>query len=166
MFAKLRFWPILLTLHLTGGFALAQTPPAGEPIPPPLPTPVPKAETPPPADAVAAVVNGQPIPELAVFRGLLRVNPQFRDKARPEVINYLVDKVIIDQYLTQLKIEITVKEIDDHVEQIKAEAKKAGKEFPVMLKSLHLSEDDLRRELVGAAVGQVRAAAGHRQGAA
>jgi parvulin-like peptidyl-prolyl isomerase len=149
MFAKPRFWPILLTFHLSTGVVLAQMP-AGEKIPPPAPTPVPIAETPPPADAIAAVVNGQPLYEIAVFRGLLRLHPQHRDKARPEQLNYLIDNMIIDQYLAQLKMEVSAKEIDDHFEQIKAEAKKAGKDFPEMLKALHLTEADLRKELVGA----------------
>jgi peptidyl-prolyl cis-trans isomerase C len=150
MFASLRFWPLLLTLHLSASLALAQNPPAGEKIPPPVPPPTPAAETPPPAAAIAAVVNGQPLHEVAVFRALLRVHPQQRDKARPEVLNYLVDNVIVDQYLTQLRIEITAKEIDEHVAQMKAEAAKAGREFPAMLKTLFLTEDELRRELVGA----------------
>jgi peptidyl-prolyl cis-trans isomerase C len=145
-----RPWPVLLSLTLCGGLAMAQGPPAGEQIPPPAPPPVPKAETPPPADAVAAVVNGQPIPELAVFRGLLRVAPQFREKARPEVLNYLIDNVIIDQYLAQLKIAVEPKEVDENIERIKGEAQKAGQDFPTMLKKLHLSEEELRRELTGA----------------
>ena len=158
MFAKLRLWPLLMSVILFGGVAMAQTPPAGEKIPPPTgekipppaPTPVPMVETPPPADAVAAVVNGQPISELAVFRGLLRVNPQHRDKARPEVVNYLVDNVVVDQYLTQLKIEVQPKEIDDYLEKMKVEAKKVGQDLPTMLKKSYLSEEDLRRELTGA----------------
>src|SRR5205085_6177856 len=97
MFAKARFWPVLLTLNLLGSIAVGQTPPAqtppaqtpptavtGEKVPPPL------SETPPAPDVVAGVVNGQTIPELAVFRGLLRVKPQQREQARVEVINYLI----------------------------------------------------------------------------
>jgi parvulin-like peptidyl-prolyl isomerase len=150
MFTKFRFWLVLLGVNLLGGIALAQTSPTGDKVPPPAPTPVPKAETPPPADAVAAVVNGEPIPEMAVFRGLLRVNPQFRDKARPEMVNFLVDNLVVDQYLRQLKVEVAAKEVEDHVQKIKDEAKKASQEFPVMLKKLYLTEDDLRRELTGA----------------
>lgn len=149
MFTKPRFWPVLL-LNLFGGVALAQGPAAGEKIPPPTPPPVPIAETPPPADAVAAVVNGQSLPEMAVFRGLLRVSPQFREKARVEVLNFLIDNMVVDQYLTQLKIEVDARSVEEHVQKIKDEAKKAGQEFPDMLKKLHLSEEDLRRELLGA----------------
>jgi parvulin-like peptidyl-prolyl isomerase len=150
MLTKLRLLPVLLTVNLCAGLTLAQTAATGEKIPPPAPTPVPKAETPPPADAIAAVVNGESIPELAVFRGLLHVNPQFRDKARPEMVNYLIDNLVVDQYLRQLKIEIAPKEVEEHVQKIKDEAKKANQEFAVMLKKLYLTEDDLRRELIGA----------------
>lgn len=147
MFAKLRFWPILMAFHLLGGLAVAQSQKTTEPIPPPKAPPVPIEDKPPPADAIAAVVNGQPIMEMAVFRGLMRVNPQLRVQARPDVVNYLVDNVVVDQYLTQLKIEVPAKEIDEHLERIKAEAKKGGQDYAGMLKKLHLSEDELRREL-------------------
>jgi parvulin-like peptidyl-prolyl isomerase len=152
MFAKTRFWPILVAVHLFGSVAFAQTtPPAGkEQIPPPVPPPTALAEKPPPADAIAAVVNGQPIAEMAVFRGLLRVHPDHRDKVRPEVVNYLVDNLVVDQYLTQLKIDVPVKDVDDNVEKIRAQAKKSGKDLPEMLKTLHLTEDEFRRELTSA----------------
>jgi parvulin-like peptidyl-prolyl isomerase len=141
-----------MAFHMAGGLALAQTQSktGDEKIPPPKSPPVPIVDTPPPADAIAAVVNGQPIREIAVFRGLMRVNPQLRDKVRPEVVNYLVDNVVVDQYLTQLKIDVPVKEVDEHLERIKAEAKKGGQDFGAMLKKLHLTEDEMRRELTSA----------------
>lgn len=106
---------------------------------------------PPPApELVAAKVNGQPIAELAVFRGLLREDPKNWPTVRKDVLNYLIDNLLVDQYLTQLKIPIDAKEVDDRVAQIKAEAKKGGMEFPALLKRLFLTEGDLRRELTGA----------------
>ena len=150
MVAKAHFWPIVLTMNLIGSLALAQAPGAGDKPPPPTPPPVPAAETPPPATAVAAVVKGQSIPELSVFRGLLRVKPQLRDQARPDVLNFLIDNVVVDQYLTQLKIQVEPKEVDDHIQRIKDEAKKAGQDYPEMLKKLHLTEEELRRELLAA----------------
>ena len=144
MFAKFPALLALASLLLLTGATAGQP---GEKPPPPAPTPTPAAETPPPADAVAATVNGQPIPELAVFRGLLRVNPNFRAQARKEVVSFLVDNMVVDQYLAQLKIPVEPKDVEEHVEKIKAEAKKNGQDFPVMLKRLHLSEDDLRREM-------------------
>src|SRR6516225_12181493 len=148
MYASARIWVVIVALQMVGSAALAQT--GGDKTPPPTPPPVPAAETPPPATAVAAVVNGQSIPELSVFRGLLRVKPQLRDQARPDVLNFLIDNVVVDQYLTQLKIQVEPKEVDDHIQRIKDEAKKAGQGYPEMLKKLHLTEEELRRELLAA----------------
>src|SRR6516164_558131 len=130
MFAKFRYWPIVMTVNLFGGLAQAQTPAGTEKIPPPAPTPVAIGETPPPADAVAAVVNGQPVMEMAVFRGSLRLRPEARDQARPEVLNYLIDNVVVDQYLMQLKIEVTAKEVDEKMQVLLESTKKAGQDFP------------------------------------
>ncbi len=148
MFAKLRFWPILMAFNVVGGLALAQAPQTGEPIPAPKAPPI--VDKPPPADAVAAVVNGQPIMEMAVYRGLLRVPMLDRDNVRPEVVHYLIDNVVVDQYLTQLKIDVPAKEVDTNLERIKAEAKKGGQDYAKMLAMLHLTEDELRRELTSA----------------
>lgn len=143
MFAKSRLWAAGLCLFLCG-WALTQ---AQDKLPPPAPTPTPQAETPPPADAVAATVNGQPIPELAVFRGLLRVNPQYREQARKDVVNFLVDNAVVDQYLGQLQIKVEPKEVEESFAKLQAEAKKNNQDFAGMLKKLHLTEPELRREL-------------------
>src|SRR5690348_8102328 len=84
------------------------------PAEPPLP--------PPPEGTQAAVVNGQVIPETAVYRACSKGNPKNYDAMRKEVLNYLIDNVLIDQYLVQLKIKVEAKEIDDKLAQIKTEA--------------------------------------------
>lgn len=150
MFARLWLWMGVVGLcGLVGTAATwAQTPAASAPTPPPKKD----AEPPPPpaANIVAATVNGQAIPELAVYRGLLREDPAKWATARKDVVNYLVDNLLVDQYLTQLKIAVEAKDIEERVVQIKAEAKKSGMEFDMLLKRLFLSEEDLRRELTGA----------------
>ena len=122
---------------------------AQKPVAPP---PTKEADLPPPPapNVVAAKVNGQSVAELAVFRGLLREDPKNWPNVRKDVLNYLIDNLLVDQYLTQLKIPVDAKEVDERVAQIKAEAKKGGMEFPMLLKRLFLTEDDLRRELTGA----------------
>ncbi|MCI0638540.1 MAG: peptidylprolyl isomerase, partial [Gemmataceae bacterium] len=95
-------------------------------------------------------VNGQPILELAVYRGLLRESPANRDAARKDVLNFLIDNMLVDQYLTQLKIQVEAKEIEERMAQIKEEAKKGGEDFDKLLKRLILTEDDLKREMHGA----------------
>ena len=57
---------------------------------------------------------------------------------RKDVVNYLVDNMLVDQYLTQLKIPVEPKELDERVSQIKNESKKSGMEFPLLLKRLNL----------------------------
>jgi len=115
----------------------------------PLPTEVIKP-TPPPADTVAATVNGEKILELAVFRGTLRENPKNRDAVRKEVLTYLVDNLLIDQYLRQLKVPVEDKEIQERVDQIKMELKKIGQDFTKQMDELFLTEDDVRKEIAGA----------------
>src|SRR4029077_5937083 len=118
--------------------------------PPPPPSKEPELPPPPPANILAATVNGQTIPEMAVYRGLLREHPQRWVTVRKDVLNYLVDNLLVDQYLTQLKIPVDAKEVEERVAQIKSEAKKSGMEFNMLLKRLFLTEQDLRRELTGA----------------
>src|SRR5438067_727425 len=81
----------------------------------------------PPAAApggTAATVNGQPITEVAVQRGLKRVPPAEHAKARPEILNYLVDNVLIDQHLVAQKIPVDPKEVEGRVAELKTEVKK------------------------------------------
>lgn len=117
--------------------------------PPPAP---PKGQTiavppPPPASAVAATVNGQPIPELAVYRVLIREQPQNREQARKEVLDFLVGNVLIDQYLVQLRVNVERQDIEKRLQQMRDEAKKEGQDFDKMLAALHLGEAELRYQL-------------------
>lgn len=115
--------------------------------------PAPKAETPPTRDIVAARVNGQSIPELGVFRGLMRVPPQRREDARKDVLDFLIDNTIIDQYLLQLpdlKNAVDPKDVEQHIEAVKKEAADSKKDFKQLLDSMMITEDELRTELIGA----------------
>ncbi len=141
MFTRTRSALIGCMLLLSAGVIAAQN----TQIPPP------KVEPPPARELVAARVNGQAIPELAVYRGTLRVPPARRDEARKDVMNYLIDNTIVDQYLLQLKIQVDGKEVDEHVEKIKKEALEIEKKpFDVILKELMVTEDELRTELTSA----------------
>ena len=99
---------------------------------------------------MAVRVNGQVILELAVHRGMLRVPPQRRDEARKDVLNFLIDNAIVDQYLLQLKIAVEPKEIDDHVEKVKKEAAAEKQDFNQVLEKLMITEAELRTEMAGA----------------
>ncbi len=95
----------------------------------------------------AATVNGQLVTEVAVQRGLKRVPPAEHDKARPEILNYLIDNVLIDQYLTSQKIAIDPKEVEARVTEIKNEVKKQGQDYSKMLSELMLTDEELRSQV-------------------
>jgi peptidyl-prolyl cis-trans isomerase C len=96
---------------------------------------------------IAATVNGHEIQELAVYRGLLRYPPEKWKAARKEVLDYLIDNLLVDQYLSQLKITVSQQEIDERFKQIQDEAGKLGQDFQDILKKLHLTEPEMRKEL-------------------
>jgi parvulin-like peptidyl-prolyl isomerase len=103
--------------------------------------------SPTPAAAVAATVNGQPVTEVAVQRGLKRVPPSEHAKARPEILNYLIDNVLLDQYLASQKIPVDIKEVDARVGEIQSEVKKHGQDYQKMLKDLMLTEEELKAQV-------------------
>ena len=109
---------------------------------------------PPPPTAIAATVNGQPIPELAVYRAFVHAPTKATPENRKDMLNYLVDNVLVDQYLYQLKIDAPAKLVDERFAQIEAEAKKSQTSLKEMLGKMFLSEDDLRRRALSA--GAVR----------
>lgn len=123
---------------------------AQDKLPAPKVVPPEPRPTPPPADAVAASVNGEKIPEVTVFRALLRENPKHRDAARKDVVTYLVDNLLVDQYLRQLKVSVEDKEVDERVTQIKTELEKVGQKFEKQMEELFLTEAELRKEITSA----------------
>jgi parvulin-like peptidyl-prolyl isomerase len=121
------------------GWTWAQTPLEKQSAPPVKPPPAPTV--------VAARVNGQEILELAVYRGLLRERIENWSAARQEILNYLIDNLLVDQYLTQLKVDVEPKDVEARYAQIQDEAAKGKQNFAEILKKLHLSEAELKKEL-------------------
>ena len=99
------------------------------------------------ANAVAATANGQPILEAALQRGLKRLPPEKQAEARTEILEYLIDNVLIDQQLQQLRIDVAAKDVDARMEQIKGEIKKSNQTLEKALAKLGLTEDELRGQL-------------------
>jgi peptidyl-prolyl cis-trans isomerase C len=100
------------------------------------------------ATGPAAVVNGVPVPEAAVQRDLQRVAPDRRDEARPAVLDYLVENVLIDQHLQQLpKYAVDKKEVDKAFEELRGELKAQGKDVADVLKFRNQTEAELRDEI-------------------
>jgi parvulin-like peptidyl-prolyl isomerase len=104
-------------------------------------------------NAVAATVNGEPIPELAVQRGLKRVPPDKHAVARPEILEFLIDNTLIDQNLQQRSITVDKKDIDGMIEKIKGEIAKQNETtkqkhtFEEFMKELMLDEAELRAQI-------------------
>jgi peptidyl-prolyl cis-trans isomerase C len=93
------------------------------------------------------MVNGQPIAEVAVQRGLKRVPPDRHAEARPEIVNFLIDNLLIDQYLVQAQVPVDAKDGDAKVKQIKEEIQKEGSTFDKVMQELMLTEAELREQI-------------------
>lgn len=128
--------PCVAALFLAGLPAVAQTPPPAAPRP--------EAVAAPKAPGVAATVNGQPVPELAVQRALRGIPPAKHAEVREEVTNLLIDNLLVDQYLLQMRVEIDDKDVEKRLEEMRSEAKKEKKDFDEELKKSQLSVDELR----------------------
>jgi peptidyl-prolyl cis-trans isomerase C len=132
-------WIAMFIVLLAGGGSIthAQQRPAAQPLSPVV-TPAPAAPT------IAATVNGQPITENAVQRGLKRVTPDQHEQARPAILNFLIDNILLDQYLAQHGVTVERKEVDDRIDKIRDEIKHDGKTFEQLLRDLMSSEQEFR----------------------
>jgi peptidyl-prolyl cis-trans isomerase C len=92
-------------------------------------------------------VNGQEIPEVAVYRALRQFPAAEREVARQEILNHLVENFLIDQYLTALKITAEPAEVDKLIEELKAELKKGQKDYQKELEGMMLTEAEFRVEV-------------------
>jgi parvulin-like peptidyl-prolyl isomerase len=93
------------------------------------------------------MVNGQPIPETAVQRGLERVPPERHAEVRPELLNLLIDNVLIDQYLQQMQVAVDPKDVEKRLEELKADLKKRGRDYAKTLQDMKLSEVELKQHV-------------------
>jgi peptidyl-prolyl cis-trans isomerase C len=142
---------------LLGGTALGQGQ-APAPTPPNPPAEAPAAARPPaqatpaslpaPApNAVAATVNGQAITEVALYRGLRQVPSDKQDQARTEILKFLIDNTLIDQYLQQQKVAVDPKEVEAKLKEIRDEVQKQGTTFEKMMQDMQLGEPELRAQI-------------------
>jgi peptidyl-prolyl cis-trans isomerase C len=96
---------------------------------------------------VAATVNGQQIPEVAVWRALRQFPETEHAIARKEILNHLVENALIDQYLNALKIAVEPAEVDKLIGELKAELAKAKKDYAKELEAMMLTEAEFRAEV-------------------
>jgi parvulin-like peptidyl-prolyl isomerase len=130
--------------------AVAQQPPAIPDNPPAIPGGAPAAAPAAPVQrpsGVAATVNGQPIPEVAVWRALRQFPPAEHAIARREILNHLIENLLIDQYLTALKITVEPPEVDKLIGELKDELKKTQKDYTKELEGMMLTEAEFRAEV-------------------
>ena len=150
--------PFRTAAALVLGSALAAGASAQAPMPPavvPMPAIVPPAVVPPAQPAKpdfkpvgnAVKVNGQEIPEMAVWRALRQFPAEEREIARKEILNHLIENALIDQYLTALKITAEPAEVDKLIAELKDELKKGMKEYAKELEAMLLTESEFRLEV-------------------
>jgi peptidyl-prolyl cis-trans isomerase C len=126
--------------------ALSPTALSAQPAPAPPATPTVPAAPAVPA-GVAATVNGVAVAEAAVQRGLKQVPPEDHAKARPDILEYLIDNALIDQYLVAMKVAADPAEVDKHLEEVRGEIKKRGQDVAKVLANMFLTEDELKKEI-------------------
>jgi len=125
-----RLFAVIATVCLASA-AFAQAPPAG-----------------PAKTRVAATVNGRPITEAAVERALKPVAPENRAKARPEVINFLVENALVDHYLELLKVAVEPKDVDAQIETFKKQIAEAKQDYVKVLEKMDIGEAELKVEVL------------------
>lgn len=134
------YWAVLgLTLSCVSAFA--QAPQSAAPAAP--------AQTAlaAPANAVAATVDGQPILESVVQRSLQRVPPAKQSEARSQIVNFLVDQILLDQYMIGQKIAVEPKEVQKGIDEMKGEIEKQKKDFLKVLEEMKITETELREHI-------------------
>lgn len=95
----------------------------------------------------AATVNGQVIPEVAVYRALRQFPPAQQEMARKEIMAHLIENVLIDQYLTAIKVASEEKEVEALINELKAELVMAKKKYEDELAAMMLTEAEFRTEV-------------------
>jgi peptidyl-prolyl cis-trans isomerase C len=107
-------------------------------------TPAAPADFPAPAaNAVAATVDGQQIPEMAVYRALRPVPADKRGEARAEILNFLVENLLIDNYLKAQNVSVDKKDIDMRIEEMRNQLKRQNQDLEKVLKEMMLPMDEL-----------------------
>jgi len=107
-----------------------------------------QALAPPRQGTVAATVNGQPIYEGTIDRALKRAPKERQVEARLGILQFLVDNMVIDQYLQKVGIEVANAEMDAKLDEIRAEVKKEKQTFEKLLQGLGVDVREFRAQLL------------------
>jgi len=148
MQANHRPWLTMVLTGLLAGVAAGQPPPPAPPGGTPPVPPVGAVLAGQPADkAVAATVNGQPIAEVAVRRALRSVPKDKQPEVRPDVLSFLIDNMLVDQWLVGEKVVVGIKEIEDRLAEVKQQLTKDKVDFAKVLADMMLTEAELRETI-------------------
>jgi parvulin-like peptidyl-prolyl isomerase len=82
-----------------------------------------------------------------VDRAVDRYPPVEQAKARAEIIDYLIDQALVDQYLLQQKIVAEDQEVAARLTEIEAELKKTGQTLPKLLQNFRMTEAEFRAQI-------------------
>ena len=98
---------------------------------------------------IAAKVNSQELPLVAVERALLGIEKARREEARLEISNFLIDNMLIDQALAHWKVESDPKDVQKQLEDFKKTVLDAKQDYTKVLANLMLTEEELKEQIVG-----------------
>jgi peptidyl-prolyl cis-trans isomerase C len=96
---------------------------------------------------IAAIVDGEAIPERALQRALRGLPAARQAEARPEILNFLIDNAVIDHYLIKIPIVVDKKEVDAKIVLIQNEIKKEGGSFEKLMQDMMVTEAELRDKI-------------------
>ncbi len=97
---------------------------------------------------IAATVNTQQIPEVAVYRALRQFPDAHKEMARKEILSHLVENALIDQYLNAIKITVDDKDVNKLIDDLKKELAGVKKDYVKELEAMMLTEAEFRAEVV------------------
>ncbi len=108
----------------------------------------PPPAAPPPVANVgpAATVNGEPIPEATVARALRTAPEEMKAKARKEIVAFLVDNLVLDQFV-RAQGPTPADELEKRMKLIKEESAKNNLPFDKLLTQLSLTEEELKAQV-------------------
>ena len=128
--------------------AAAQTPGTPPPTAPVVPSVAPTTKPDVRPTGNAATVNGQAIAEVAVYRALRQFPADKQEMARKEIMAHLIENILIDQYLTAIKVAVEEKEVDAVINELKAELLMVKKDYVKELEAMMLTEGEFRAEVL------------------
>ena len=125
---------------------------ADDKLPPPDKAPKAEAKAEPKDDIPAgnaATVNGKPITNRDLARALKPIEKEHHAKAKPDILNFLVENALVDQYLEAIKVAIDEKDVGTQLDAFKKLVEAEKKDYKTVLDRMILTEDELKENIRG-----------------